>query len=369
LKARIIFQVAVKVEICIKPARSMLKNIILILASSIILAACGSGNKAPNVSNIKVDLQTFRFEKDFFAMDTNNLPASFEALAKKYPAFTFEFTEQILGIPVMDTSGMKYYAMKRFLSDYRPIKDSVDLAIGDFTQTEAAIKKGLQYLKHYFPDYQAPKQIITFIGPLDAYAEGRTGGYGDIITSEALAVGLQLHLGSNSVIYTSEQGQRLYPAYISRRFDPAYIPVNCMKNMIDDFFPGLSTDKSLLDLMVDKGKRLYILDQLMPDSPDSLKIGYTADQLKGAEKNEGLIWNFFTENNLLFETDAQKIKSYVGDGPKTMELGDESPGYIALFTGRQIVRAYMDKNPGTSLKDLLSLDAKTILNDSKYKPR
>jgi uncharacterized protein YjaZ len=82
-----------------------------------------------------------------------------------------------------------------------------------------------------------------------------------------------------------------------------------------------------------------------------------------------LIWNFFTENNLLFETDAQKIKSYVGDGPKTVELGDESPGYIALYTGRQIVRAYMDKNPKTSLKDLLSLDAKTILNESKYKPR
>ena len=85
----------------------MLKNIILILASSIFLAACGSGNKTPNVSNIKVDLQTLRFEKDFFAMDTNNLPASFESLSKKYPGFSLEFTEQILGIPVMDTSGMK----------------------------------------------------------------------------------------------------------------------------------------------------------------------------------------------------------------------------------------------------------------------
>jgi hypothetical protein len=112
-----------------------------------------------------------------------------------------------------------------------------------------------------------------------------------------------------------------------------------------------------------------MLDKLMPQTADTLKIGYTANQLKGAEKNEGLIWNFFNENNLLFESDAQKIKSYVGDGPKTVELGDESPGYIALFTGRQIVRAYMEKNPGTSLKDLLALDAKTILNESKYKPR
>ena len=61
--------------------------------------------------------------------------------------------------------------------------------------------------------------------------------------------------------------------------------------------------------MVDKGKRLYILDKLLPQTPDSLKIGYTANQLKGADKNEGLIWNFFVENNLLYETDGQKIKS------------------------------------------------------------
>lgn len=347
----------------------MLRNIILFLALSIIFASCGSGVNAPDVSNIKVELRTLRFEKDFFAMDTNNLPLSFEALVKKYPSFTGQFTEMILGIPMLDTTGMKFYAMKKFLSDYRPIKDSADKAMGDFSKTEAEIKNGLQYLAYYFPEYKAPKQLITFIGPLDAYAEGRTGGYGDIITADALAVGLQLHLGSHSVIYTSEQGQSLYPIYISRRFDPAYIPVNCMKNIIDDLFPGLPGDKSLIDLMVDKGKRLYVLDKLLPQTADSLKIGYTANQLKGADKNEGLIWNFFSENNLLFETDAQKIKSYVSDGPKTPELGDESPGYIALYTGRQIVRAYMEKNPKTSLKELLTLDAKTILNESKYKPR
>jgi len=347
----------------------MLRNTVLIFVLPLLFFACGSGEKTPDVSHIKVDIQTLRFEKDFFAMDTNQMPASFAALAIKYPFFAGQFTELILGIPMQDTSGMKFYAMKKFLSDYSSIKDSADQAVGDFSKSEAEIKKGLQYLKYYFPEYPAPKQLITFIGPLDAYAEGRTGGYGDIITSEALAVGLQLHLGSNSVIYTSEQGQRLYPAYISRRFDPAYIPVNCMKNIIDDLFTGLPGDKNLLDLMVDKGKRLFILDKLLPQTADSLKIGYTENQLKGAEKNEGLIWNFFNENNLLFESDAQMIKSYVGDGPKTVELGDESPGYIALYTGRQIVRAYMDKNPKTSLKELLALDAKTILNESKYKPR
>ena len=49
---------------------------------------------------------------------------------------------------------------------------------------------------------------------------------------------------------------------------------------------------------------------------------------------------------------ARKSNPDVGDGPKTVELGDDSPGYISLYTGRQIVRAYMDKNPDTSSQRL-----------------
>jgi hypothetical protein len=292
-----------------------------------------------------------------------------EALRAKYPQFTVDFVERILGIPWGDSSGMKYRALKQFLADYRPIVAEAGQSMADFSFHEKEVKKGLQYVKHYFPSYALPEKLITFVGPLDAYAEGRTGGYGDIITPDGLAVGLQLHLGAQSDVYLSPQGQQLYPTYISRRFAPEYIPVNCMKNIIDDLFPGLPGDRTLLDQMVDKGKRLYLLDLFLPATPDSLKIGYTARQLKGSAQNEGLIWNFFLENNLLFETDIQKIKSFVGDGPKTPELGDDSPGYIALYVGRQLVKAYMEKFPETPLDKLLQLDAKTILNESKYKPK
>ncbi len=331
--------------------------------------ACKDRNRLPDVSGIAVNLKTIRYEKEFFALDTNRLDEGMEALRVKYPQFTVDFVEKILGIPWGDSSGMKYMALKRFLADYRPILAEAGKAMPDFNIYERDVKKGLQYLKHYFPGYQAPEKLITFIGPLDAYAEGRTGGYGDIITSDGLAVGLQLHLGGQSEVYLSAQGQQLYPTYISRRFSPEYIPVNCMKNIIDDIFPGLPADKSLLDQMVDKGKRLYLLDLLLPGTPDSLKIGYTANQLKGSAQNEGLIWNFFLENNLLYETDVQKIKSYIGDGPKTPELGDDSPGYISLYMGRQLVRTYMEKFPDTPVEKLLQTDAKTILIESKYKPK
>jgi hypothetical protein len=347
-----------------------MKNLFLFLLIIFFTAiGCRENKKAPDTSGIKIELTVQRFEKDFFALDTTNLNESLNGLKTKYPVFFRDFMEQILGIPSNDTTGMALTAIRQFLSDYRPVKTEADKSIADFAPIEKELRKGLANIKFYFPEYPLPSKLITFIGPMDAYAEGQTGGYGDIITTDALGVGLQLHLGAASFYYTGELGQRLYPSYISRRFTPDYIPVNCIKNIIDDLYEGNPNDKTLLDLMVDKGKRLYLLERFLPETADSLRIGYTGDQLEGAEKNEGLIWNFFVENNLLYDADMLKIKSYVGDGPKTNELGDGSPGYISLFTGRAIVRKYMENFPDTDLKKLLQLDAKTILNESKYKPR
>ncbi len=323
----------------------------------------------PDVSGIAIDISTQRFEKDFFAIDTGNLPVSLIRLQNKYPGFAKDFLENILGIPMSDTNPDTAPAIKKFIADYGPVKDSVNKLFTSFAQQETDIRHSLQFLKYYFPEYPAPEKLITFIGPMDAYFQASTGGYGDIITSEGLGVGLQLHLGRNSIFYTGELGRQLYPQYVSRRFEPAYIPVNCMKNIIDDIYPDQTAGKSLIEQMIDKGKRLYVLDRLLPNTPDTLKLGYTADQLRGCISNEGLIWNFFVENSLLYETDPMKIKSYINDSPKTTELGDESPGFISLFTGRQIIKSYMEKFPDIRLQELLSLDAGKILSDSNYKPR
>jgi len=196
-----------------------------------------------------------------------------------------------------------------------------------------------------------------------------TAGYGDAIATDALAVGLQLHLGSNFSLYTSEMGQALYPAYISRKFTPETIPVNSIKNIIDDLFPDQSAEKTLIEQMVEKGKRMYLLDLLMPDTPDSLKIGYTDNQLKGCVKNEGLIWNYFLRNGLVYNNDPSIIKNYIGDSPNTPEFGEGAPGYIGLFTGWQIVKKYMAENPSLPLTELMRLDPKKLFEESKYRPR
>lgn len=348
---------------------AMQKWFFFLLFVTACFTACNGNKKTPDVSNIKVNLEVQRFEQDFFAIDTNNISAAMPALLQKYPVFLPDFIQHILGLSLTDDGGKSDAAIKMFLRDYRLVKDTASKVFSNFTAIEDDLKKGLQFTKYYFPAYHTPEKLITFIGPLDAIFETPLGKTGDVITQDALAVGLQLHLGNNASLYQSQVAQSLFPKYVSRKFEPAYIVVNCMKNIVDDIYPPRAADKTLLDLTIDKGKRLYVLDKLLPHVADTLKISYTEAQLKGCYANEGLIWSFLIQNNLIYNSDPLRIQSYVEEGPLTQELGEGSPGNISLFLGWQIIKKYMEKFPDTTIDALLQLDARQILQDSKYKPR
>jgi hypothetical protein len=354
------------VKINHQPAPGIMRKFYLLLLSIIMLSCRHSG--APDISGIRVKLELQRFEQDFFVTDSNNISAALPALQQKYPVFLADFIQNILGLSLSDSAEKSDAAIRLFLHDYAIVKKNADSIFKNFDPQRQEIEQGLRYVKYYFPSYHAPEKLITFIGPLDAVFQTPTGKTGDVITRDALAVGLQLHLGADAELYQSQTAQTLFPKYVSRKFSPQYIPVNCIKNIVDDIYPPNPADRTLLDMCIDKGKRLYLLDKFMPETPDSLKTGYTAAQLKGCYENEGLIWSFLNQNDLLYNSDPLRIQSYVEEGPQTQELGEGSPGQIALFIGWQIVKKYMDKFPGTTLDALLKLSPATILADSKYKP-
>ena len=134
-------------------------------------------------------------------------------------------------------------------------------------------------------------------------------------------------------------------------------------------YPDTSVGKALIEQMVEKGKRLYLLDKFMPYTPGHLKIGYTEAQLKDSYANEAVIWDFFLTNDLLNNSDQNIVKNYIGESPKTQELGEGSPGNIGAFSGWQIVKKYMAKFPKTSLAQLISIDPRQIYSEAKYRPK
>lgn len=342
-----------------------MKHVVLTIILGICLISCSNNKNRPDISKVQVSTTLVRFDQELFRLDTNNMAVGMQTLMQKHPSFFSDFMNNILGIPANDPQAV--LVLKAYIKEFQPVYGLTQKTFQNFTPYARELDQMLRYVKYYFPKYQVPAQLICFIGPMDAFYQNSLGWSGDIITSAGLGIGLQLHLGGSSPLYEQDEG-RGYPAYISRRFEPGTIVVNAATNVIDDLYPAKATP-ALIDQMIDKGKRLYVLDQLLPDVADSLKIGYTGKQLEACEKNEGLIWNFFLENNLIFETDFEKIKPYVTDGPKTQELGDEAPGFIGLYVGKKIVEQFMDKHPDMSLSALLEYDNRKLFEAAGYKPR
>lgn len=321
--------------------------------------ACGNKH-IPDVSHITADVTVKRFEKDFFAIDTNHIEASLNKLQQQYGAFLNDYLYNILSLPASpDSVAMN---VKLFLRSYQPIFDSAEQTFSSFNQPESEIHKGLQLAKYYFPSYSVPKQIITYVGPFE--------GYSNVLTSSGIAVGLQLYLGSNFSAYQTDYVREVYPSYQSRRFQKNYIAANSMTNVINDIYPPQTGAKTLIEQIVEEGKRMYVLDALLPETADTVKTGYTAAQLKGCYDNEALIWNYFIENNLLYINDPSQIKDYTNDSPKTEVLGPNSPGNIGLFIGWQIVKKWMkEKGENLTLTQMLQTDAKQMFQEARYKPR
>ncbi len=321
-----------------------------------LLYGCGSGS--PDVSHIKVDLSLQRFEKDFFEGDTSK--QFFYNIQQKYPDFGGLFLERIIGAEAnwpVDTA-MQY--INKFRNTYRSIYDTTQLLFKSFEKPLADIKHTLQFAKYYFPDRPIPNKVITYLGPLD--------GYGDIIAENMVAVGLQHHLDSTCSYYQDETFQTVYPNYLSRNFSAAYIDINLAKNLINDYFPEKMDDKSLIQQMIEKGKRIYVLSLLTPQHQPQDWIGYTKKQYDDCLDHEKNIWNFFIQNNYLQITEFVKIRNFIGESPKTQELGEDAPGNIGSFVGWQIVKTYMKKNTKTSLTALMETEADAIFEDTKYKP-
>lgn len=338
----------------------MTRLFIVVLASAMFLFSCNNGDNAPDVSEIKINLTTDRFEKKLFDTSAPSLTAYLQRLESTNPSFTSTYLKTILNADPRWPADTTAAFVNGFVKAFRPVYDSAEKIFNDFSPYEKEIKKGLQFVKYYFSNYKVPEKIITYIGPLD--------GYGDIISEEGFLIGLHHHLGKNYSLYKTELVRETYPDYISNRFEPDYIAVNCMKNVVLDIYPEKDNDKPLINQMIERGKRLYILSRFLPATDEYKLIGYTEEQMKDSYKHEAAIWDLFVKNSYLQTIDKNISKNFIDEGPKTQELGEGAPGNIGSFAGWQIVKKYMQKNPGTTLQQLINLDEEAIFQAAKYKP-
>jgi gliding motility-associated lipoprotein GldB len=319
-------------------------------------------SKKIDVSNIPVEVKIERFDKEFDALRTGPLTPQVTALHKKYGVFYQDFIEKILKIG--STADTNYYKNLRDVfagKAYTDLKHDVDAAFPNTDKQNAELTDAFKRIKYYYPKKPLPKVYAYFSG-FQAQTTIGDGYFG---------IGLDLFLGADSRFYPALIEN--FPHYVSRRFTPVNITPRVVEGIArEDMFPENEQDNSLLSKMIYNGKILYFMDQTMPDVPDSTKIGYTTKQLKWCDDYKANIWGFFLEENLLYETDFQKIQKYLNEAPFTPGLGDknDSAPKLGVWTGWQIVKQYMEKHPKVTLQQLMAdRDAQKILNEAKYRPK
>lgn len=343
---------------------------ICLFALVLLAASCNNGKEKPDVSGIKVDTRLDRFEQAFFGMDTTRVAQSLSTLYTKFPNFYPVFIDKILGLEQYhraETNGtvtllpLTEEAVRQFIQYHSFLNDSLQVKYRDMGWLKRDLDGSLRYVKHYFPSYKIPS-FTTYIGPMNTP--------GTLVLENTIGIGLHQYAGKNAAIYRAPEIVEMYPFYISRRFDKEYMLPNSIMGIVSSIYPDSSKGRPLLEQMVEKGKAWFLLDKFLPDAADSVKTGFTQDEMEWCLENEGNIWSQITRVEDIYTLDPTVIQNYIGPAPFTQGMPQEySPGNLGQWIGWRIVQRYAERNPGLTVEQIVQTPARKIFNESKYKPK
>ena len=317
-----------------------MKKILVLFAFCLLLLSCNKQSKIEKeVEEIPVKIKVERFDKIFFESPVSDL----SSVKKRFP---FLFSSAI-----PDTVWTN--KMKNPL--WRELYTEVQKKYPNFETETTEIEDVFRHIKFYFPKTKTPK-VITLINEMDYNTK-------TIYADSLVLISLELYLGKEHKFYE-------FPTYLKQNFERNQIMPDLVSSFSMRKIPP-PKDKTLLAEMIYAGKELYLKDLILPKYTDSDKIGYTPEQIKWSEENEGYMWRYFLEDQLLYSTDSKLSNRFINPAPFSkfyLEIDNESPGRVGAWIGWQIVRSYM-KNNEVSLDQLLQMDATEIFNQSKYKPK
>jgi hypothetical protein len=312
---------------------------------------------APDVSHIRVNLQIQRFEQDLFALDTAQLESGLQQLAANYPDFLPFFIAEIAHDQT-NPSETPLEAVTGFVTapQVRRLNDSCQAVFPDLSKLKTDLSQLLQYYRYYLPQHPQPRfvtAVTEFIG--DAYA----------VNDSLVMIGLDMFLGENFSGYNPDY----FPQYLRRQFSKEFMPTK-VALALSSRVVGPPPGEQILDYMINNGKILHLMDLLLPQVPDSMKMGYTQAQMEGCYVNEQETWARLLDMGVLYQPLSSKNQKIVMPSPTADNVFQEAPGEIGNWIGWQIVKAYTQRHPDESFEEMLNLrNAQQFLEKAKYKPK
>jgi hypothetical protein len=334
-----------------------MKKILGITILAVILWSCGKDDEdkcafAPDVSDVSLEVTFERFEDSL----TN--------IRSKPELVNFLTRHPLIRIHAFNRAEFpndSVFVNEIYNRLTNPHLDTLALetkkVFGDGSQLKEEFTQAFTHLKYYYPDFTPPKiqTVITGLMGNDLF-----------VSDSVIIVSLDYYLGPGA-----RYRPRVYD-YILRQYKKENIVPSCMMiyGISDRYNKTNLGDKTVLADMIAYGKSFYFAKHMQPCVPDSVFIWYTPKELQGSRRSQDLIWARLIQDDVLYSTSHLMKQKYLGERPKTIDVGPECPGRIAQWVGWQIVNSYMDSHEDISLPELMSKDnARRLLEESNYTSR
>ena len=352
-------------------------NITIIAGLAVLLLASCAGKKdAVDLSKIDLDLQIKRLDIEMYSAadkirgNKEMTPMElYDQHFKEHRPFLLDLL--YFGNDSVATDSLIAGDMFSWLSDpyVYDLLDTVRQTYPGSYDFESVLLPPFKRLRHYFPKQKIPV-ITTFVTGYDPMVTPET--MDQLYFSpdgEYLGLGLHYYLGSDLPYYPRE-----VPEYVRYTCQESHLPTTVLNKYAESIIPRINPisdagkQPTLLDKMIRSGIKLYFLDCMLPDTPDSVKIAYKTDKMAWADAWEARIYKELIPH--LYSTDVGIHRLYIDDAPFTKTLARESAPRIGQYCGWKIVRSYMEKNPDVELRQLvLETDYNELFKAAKYKPK
>ena len=303
----------------------------------------------------QVDLKVNRFEQSLFAINNENVEELASKLEADFGTFNEVFATQIM--PKGNLTNAQYYHKLLAFTHNNDIRDAYDSAVllfSNFSEIEEELEFAFGQFSVDFPSYPIP-EITTYFGGFN---------YGVVTYDDNIAINLEYFLGIISKYY-SLLGD---PEYLRFQKQRKFIASNVLEVWINEHFQQYIGGRDLLSQLIYKGKVMYCIDKMLPESTMEDKFRFSKAQMDWTEENEADIWQYIVHEDLLFSKNEQQFRTFINYAPFAKGMPPEAPGRVGYYVGYRMVIDYMDNNE-SDIEDLMYLtDSREFLKQSKYKP-
>lgn len=332
-----------------------IRQALVALGAAAVLCSCDHSGRTADTRGIDLQMHIGRFDSAVWTLDRTSLPCALDTLVAHYPDIAPVWFERVVefGAPT-DTATI--YTLRRFYDNAEVCKLYTDALahFADLGSAESQLTEAFKRARYFFPDKATPR--------LYAHVSGLNQSM--VLGDGFVSASIDNYLGCDYPLY---ERVGIY-GYLRQNMRPEKLVPDYVTAWLLGEYPFIPRTGEIQEEMIYRGKILYTVSVLLPHTPDSLLIGYTAEQWEWCRKYEHDMWMTLVGSRDLFSRDATLRAKYLNDAPFTKPFTQQSPGRAGAFVGWQIVKKYMQTHRDVSPLQLMLFPEDEIMREAKYNP-